>query len=51
MPDASEAPCPTILLTVVSQLAADLPETVYPPVFNTVLFTLRPWHIVHDDVT
>jgi hypothetical protein len=40
-----------MLLTVVSQLAADLPVTVYPPVLNTVVFTVSPWHPVHDDVT
>jgi len=39
------------LLTVVSHLLAVLPVTVYPPVLNTVVFTVRPWHPVHDDVT
>jgi hypothetical protein len=39
------------LLTVVSQSAAILPVTVYPPVLNMVPFTVSPWHPVHDDVT
>ena len=51
MPDASEAPIPTILLTVDSQLLAVLPVTVYPPDLKTVVFTVRPWHPVHDEVT
>ena len=51
MPDASEAPFLTILLTELSQLDALLPVTVYPPDLNTVVFTVRPWHPVHDDVT
>lgn len=51
MPDASEEPNPTIELTVDSQLLEDLLLTVYPPVLNTVVFTVRPWHPVHDDVT
>jgi hypothetical protein len=40
-----------MLLTVVSQMAAVLPVTVYPPDLRTVLFDVRPWHPVHDDVT
>jgi hypothetical protein len=51
VPDASEAPIPTILLTVDSQLLAVLPVTVYPPDLKTVVFTVRPWHPVHDEVT
>jgi hypothetical protein len=45
------APCPIMLLTVVSQLAAVLPVTVYPPDLNTTPFTVSPWHPVHDEVT
>ena len=51
VPAASEAPWPTIELTVDSQLLAVLPVTVYPPDLNTVEFTVRPWHPVQDDVT
>ena len=51
MPDASEAPYPTIVLTVDSQVLAVLPVIVYPPDLSTVVFTLRPWHAVHVDVT
>jgi hypothetical protein len=51
VPAASEVPYPTILLTHVSQLVAFLPTTVYPPVAITVVFTVRPWHLVHDDFT
>ncbi len=40
-----------MVLTVVSQLAADLPVTVYPPDLNTVVFTVSPWHPVQDEVT
>ena len=36
---------------MVSQVAAVLPVTVYPPDLSTVVFTVRPWHEVHDEVT
>jgi hypothetical protein len=39
------------LLIDVNQALAVLPVTVYPPVLNTVPFTVSPWHPVHDDVT
>ena len=51
MPGANVDPNPTIELTVVSQVFASLPVTVYPPVLNMVPFTVSPWHPVHDDVT
>ena len=38
-------------MTVVSQLLAVLPLTVYPPLLNTVVFEVSPWHTVHDEVT
>jgi hypothetical protein len=50
-PAGSEDPYPTILLTVVSQAAAVLPLTVYPPALNTVVFEVSPWHPVHAAVT
>ncbi len=51
MPVASLVPIPIMLFTVVNQLAADLPVTVYPPDLNTVVFDVRPWHCVHEVVT
>jgi hypothetical protein len=40
-----------MVLVDVSQSFAILPVTVYPPVLNTVPFTVSPWQPVHDVVT
>ena len=34
-----------------TQAEALLPLTEYPPDLSTVVFTVRPWHCVHDVVT